>query len=138
MVQYAAELRKQHRASMTQLRSSKKKKHQRQRHFCRGLNVQAQCRQKFGAPFGNIKICQLEKQAKQQRWHLLTEAQQRASRQLTDQQKMNVGLDSVKGWKSLRDDPSRFSDKLKTHIVMPRWDVPGRVLEERDDNRKRA
>lgn len=100
--------------------------------------MQSMCRQKFGIQVGQIKVCQLEKQAKEQQWHLLTQAQQKKTLQLTDQQKMSLGLDSVKGWKSLRDDPSKFAEKLKTQAVLPRWDVPGQVLEERGDNRKQA
>lgn len=136
IVAYIKELREKHHASIKKLRKGKTKKRRLQRKFCRGLNVQAMCAQKFGSQLRRIKVCQLEKQAQEQRWSLLTEAQQKSTVQLTDQQKMALGLSSnVKGWKSLREDASKLSEKIKSNATLPRWSVPGKVLEEWDYDR---
>lgn len=134
-MEYIKEIRGKHQATLKKSRG-KMKKRRSQRRFCKGLNVQSMCIQRFGSQLQKIKVCQLEKQANEQKWSLLTEAQQKSTVQLTDQQKMALGLSSnVKGWKSLRENASEFSAKIKSNAPLPRWSVPGKVLEEWDHDR---
>ena len=72
------------------------------RAYVKGLNLQAVCRQKFGAKLGGIKICVLRKQAKEQKWRLLTTQQQKTMYQLKDVLKLSLGVtSSLKGYKAM-------------------------------------
>lgn len=109
------------------------KKGKRLRAYSRGLNLQKMCANKFPGKLRGIKVCQMKQQAERQKWHLLTEHQQRRNYQLTDQLKLSLGLDSsVKGWKALN--PSSIAEKLKSDKELPRWRVPAKVLEVWSDD----
>ena len=126
---YANETRQASQEALESVKRSKKKQHKKQRKFIRGLNLQRTCELKFGAKLGGIKVCQLEKQAETQKWHLLTEAQAKQACQLTDSLKISLGLDSTKGWKALP--PDTRAQRLKNKNDLPRWNVPGSVLEDK-------
>lgn len=129
IVAYAEEQLEQHQKSLKEIKKSKKKHHKKQREFYKGLSLQKLCDNKFRGKLNGIKICQLRCQAKSQKWHLLTEHQQRKAYQLTDEMKVSLGLESnVKGWKTLP--PTKVAEKLASKDGLPRWRVPGKVLEE--------
>lgn len=131
IVAYAEEQLEQHQKSLKEIKKSKKKHHKKQREFYKGLSLQKLCDNKFRGKLNGIKICQLRCQAKSQKWHLLTEHQQKKAYQLTDEMKVSLGLESnVKGWKTLP--PTKVAEKLASKDGLPRWRVPGKVLEEPD------
>lgn len=132
IVEYAKETRKNFEEGLKQLkrRGRKNKQKQKQTQWIKGLNLQRSCSLKFGEKLKGIKVCQLLKQAEEQKWHLLTEHQQRSQYQLSDSLKLALGLQgTVKGWKALP--PDVLAEKVKVDKDLPRWTVPGQVLEER-------
>lgn len=95
----------------------------------RGLNIQQLCRIKFGSGLGNLKVCRLRKVASEQKWHSLSESQQRKMYGLTDDMKQALGLSgTVKGWKALSHDDAR--DVISKKSKLQRWNIPGEVLKD--------
>lgn len=128
ILKYADEVRHTQKEVVLSVKRSKKKQHKKQRKYLKGLNLQRTCELKFGAKLGSIKICQLQQQAEAQKWHLLTEAQAKQTYQLSDSLKVSLGLSCTKGWKSLP--PDARAERLKQKDDLPRWKVPGQVLED--------
>lgn len=130
IVNFANDLVKEKRKEAAE-NNPKRKLKGKDRCYVRGLNLQKVCQEQFGAMLGKIKVCQLQQQAKSQKWHLLSENQQRAMHQLSDACKVNVGLTtSVKGWKALSE--KAVHQRIEEQGSLPRWTVPGPVLEELD------
>lgn len=126
---YAEELEAEHKQTWKAIRKSKKKAHEKQRRFCRGVNIQKLCEIKFAGKLKGIKICQMKSQCASQKWYLLTEHQQRNTFQLSDVQKVALGLQGlVKGWRSLP--PDQIAETVKAESDLKRWQIPGKVLEE--------
>ena len=114
----------------TGVEKMKKKSGELKRTWTKGLNVQAVCKQRFPESLGGIKICQLRRQAREQKWAELTEKQQKSLTQLSDSMKVALGLEKkIKGWKSLP--PDKIAARLRQNEDLNRWSVPGKVLEER-------
>ena len=129
ILDYAKSVRDQHEEALASVRNSKKKVHKKQRRYIKGLNLNKSCQRKFGAKMGRIKICQLKRQAEVQKWHLLTEVQQKKTYQLSDSMKVALGLGSVKGWKALT--PGQIAEEVQKVEKLKRWNVPAKVLEEK-------
>lgn len=87
---YAKQVTEEYRRSAKELKRKGKRstKAKKQRQFVKGLNVQRLCEVKFQGKLNRIKICQLKAAAEAQKWHLLTEQQQRTSYQLSDTMKL--------------------------------------------------
>ena len=129
IVKYAKEVLEQHRSFQAGDALKRKKKGQ-GRSWNHGLNLQKVCAQRFPEKLNKIKVCVLRRQAEEQKWDQLTEAEQKSCSQLTDVMKMNLGLESqIKGWKSLH--PDKVMEKIQQNEDLKRWNVPGKVLEER-------
>lgn len=125
IVEYADKLIADSRAAALSDHQSKKGK----KHSVRGLNVQKKCQEHFGSKLGGIKVCVLRKHSEDQKWRDLTEKQQKTFYQLPDSVKVSLGLQTVKGYKSLP--PGKVQDRLKDDAELPRLNVPGPVLEAR-------
>lgn len=122
IVEHADKLIADSRAAAPSDRPSKKgKKH--------SVRVQKKCREHFGSKLGGIKVCVLRKHSEDQKWRDLTEKQQKTFYQLPDSVKVSLGLQTVKGYKSLP--PGKVQDRLKDDAELPRLNVPGPVLEAR-------
>lgn len=99
------------------------------RRVIKGVNVQRACEIKFQNVIGKIKVCQLQKACRIQKWESLTEKQQKSLYHLPDSLKVSLGLSHlVKGWKSL--DPASFQKLSDDNMAIKRWSVPGPVLKE--------
>lgn len=132
ILKYAQEVTDKHVETMKAARAeqgqTQKKTKSSRRTWLRGLNLQSVCAKRFPEKLKKIKVCQLRKQAERQKWHLLTEAQQKNTVQLSDQMKLALGLEAnVKGWKSLP--PDKVSERIQNEEELPRWKVPAKVLE---------
>lgn len=93
----------------------------------KGVNVQLACKQKFGTLLGGMSVFKLRQQSQKQKWHLLSESQQRRMFHLTDELKMSLGLkDSIKGWKVLTDNDAISVIDKKSKLQ--RWNIPGEIL----------
>ena len=110
--------------------SSRNKKTKPARECIRGLNLQAKCKEHFGAKLGGIKVCVLRQQCTDQKWRLLTEKQQKSFYQLPDAVKLSLGLDSIKGYKALG--PKELQKRLEASKALPRLNIPAPVLEDRN------
>lgn len=99
------------------------------RQVIKGVNVQRACEIKFQGVIGKIKVCQLHKACRLQKWESLTEKQQKTLFHLPDSLKVSLGLSHlVKGWKSL--DPESFQKLSDDNMAIKRWSVPGPVLKD--------
>ena len=96
----------------------------------KGLNIQAACQKRFPEMTG--RVSKWMKQADEERWEELSEQQQKTTRQLTDAQKIALGLNTkrIKGWKALGSELAQ--EKLQDLGQLSRWSVPGPVLEDRE------
>lgn len=111
--------------------ASKKHIGARIRDWQKGVNIQSACKAKFGNILGNIKVCQLRKAARKQKWEELTETQQKSTYQMSDALKVSLGNESsVKGWKSLGS--KRAEVEIKAGRNLQRWRVPAPVLQDRN------
>lgn len=96
----------------------------------RGLDIQAQCRIKFGSMLGGMNVSRLRKKAKDQKWFELTEDQQRRMYSLTDSMKKALDLDKskIKGWRALTEE--EVKESLEKEGKVQRWKIPGEVIKE--------
>jgi len=138
IVHYAEELEAKHHglASKVPLRRVKGKKScvglaLKPRKKKRGVDIQSLCKLKFGERMGTIKVCLLRKRAREQKWFLLPESQQRKMYSLTDEvkQALNLEASTIKGWRTWSEEAAKkhIEDKGK----IQRWKVPGEVIKER-------
>ena len=70
ILKYAEEVVAKHseERKATGVEKMKKKSGELKRTWTKGLNVQAVCKQRFPESLGGIKICQLRRQAREQKW----------------------------------------------------------------------
>lgn len=92
----------------------------------KGVNITAACKARFPRIRGSVT--KWMRAAEKQRWGELTLQQQKSCYQLTDEMKMVLGLaDRVKGYKALGKDEK--IQRLTENAALPRWNVPGPVME---------
>ena len=132
VVRYAKELEKS--KTIVCIRFRYKKAAPKKR-FCKGVNIQRACEQKFPEMMAG-RVSRWMKQANDERWEELTEQQQKSTFQLTDAMKIALGLDTkkIKGWKALGTEHAEA--RLQDLGQLPRWSVPGPVLEDREGNKQ--
>ena len=127
VVRYAREISKNKTVVCVRFRYKKAPPSKR---FLKGVNIQRACEQKFPELAGRVTTWM--KRAEEERWEELTEHQQKTTFQLTDAMKMALGLDAkkIKGWKALGTEHAEA--RLQDLGQLPRWSVPGPVLEDRE------
>eukprot|EP00435_Cladocopium_sp_Y103_P041766 s2061_g11.t1 len=130
IVEYSDKLIEEAKQLTSESTSSRNKKTPGSRERIKGLNLQAKCKEHFGAKLGGIKVCVLRQQCTEQKWRLLTEKQQKSFYQLPDSVKLSLGLDSIKGYKALS--PQELEKRLEASKGLPRLNVPTPVLEDRE------
>ena len=128
IVEYADKLIAEAKELQPESTSSRNKKTQPSRECIKGLNLQAKCKEHFGAKLGGIKVCVLRQQCAEQKWRQLTEKQQKSFYQLPDSVKLSLGLDSIKGYKALS--PQALQQRLENAKGLPRLNIPTPVLED--------
>ena len=127
IVRYAEKLLEE-RQSESQPKKRKRRR-PKMRDWVHGINLQRACQVKFENVIGRIKVCQLRKAAKEQRWEELTERQQKTFYQLPDSLKATLGHgDRLKGWKALGNESLEACCKDQGHLK--RWVVPAPVLQD--------
>lgn len=124
IVRYALKLAMSKEVITTRIR---KKSAPKKRRFRKGMNIQRQCEIAFPILKG-VKVCKLIKQSEQQKWREMPEREQKRTYMVKDSWKATVGQTNVRGWKCLTH--SQICDRLETCGKIPRWNVPGPVLED--------
>ena len=135
IMKYARSLLEEHSLVST----SKKRLHRKtdvpRKRFRKGMNLQALCKNRFGATLGSIKVCQLLKAAKTQMWEKLTVAEQKKFYLMPDKVKVAVGLSStVRGWKSLGHED--IIQQVERGDQLRRWNAPGAVMKAENHMQK--
>ena len=131
IIRHARKIRDEMKAQQgaTQTKRKKKNMGMKIRDWVRGVNVQKACETHFASIIGKVKVCQLEKACREQRWEELTEAQQRKMYQLSDTLKASLGQQhKLKGWRAHNAEELISSVRDKGHLQ--RWTVPAVVLQD--------